>query len=75
MEISVRLVTSYRRTECHHVRGLAACSASPPQVVAVKHQQVKGAGHRQIVGSPAVQRLEIGHPLAVEADHLGVEDR
>src|SRR5262249_48847860 len=56
-------------------QGLALDKWLSPDVVTVEHKQVKGAGTRTVVIGAAVQSLEVGDPIRVKPNGLGIEDR
>ena len=39
------------------------------------HQQIERTGHREMIGSPTVQHVEIGYALLNETNDLGIHDR
>jgi len=43
-------------------------------VSAVMHQEIERTGHRQMIGGPTVQHVEIGYALLDETNNLGVHD-
>jgi hypothetical protein len=38
------------------------------------HQQIERTGHRQFIGGPTMQHVEIGYALLDETNNLGVHD-
>src|SRR5215467_13182738 len=55
-------------------RQLALTKRPPSQIVAIMHQQIERTGHRQMIGGPAVQHVEIGYALLNETNDLGIHD-
>src|SRR3974390_376913 len=47
---------------------------SSPQIVAIPHQKVERAGDRLLIGSAAMQGIELRHAFVIETDHLGIEN-
>src|SRR5262245_23143735 len=39
------------------------------------HQQIERTGHRQMIGGPTVQHVEISYALLDETNDLGIHDR
>src|SRR3974390_220413 len=47
---------------------------SSSQIVAIPHQKGERAGDRLLIGSAAMQGIELRHALVIETDHLGIEN-
>jgi hypothetical protein len=58
-----------------HVRDGRVRLYTASQIVAVMHQQIERTRHRQMIGGPTVQRVEIGYAPLDETNDLGVHDR